>query len=225
MPFNMLIATCLLGDTCYNENKVKVYFERDSKDEKVLFFKIDDNHTENCVLKPGFRNYCYNTEQESNKCSKKITRHKKVSHLEADSSQKSNKVCDLLIYYSKGDTLEEIMCLTELKSDENDIDHALLQIMNTYNKFKDKVSSDYNSKYPKNTTWMGCVCCKRGSAPSYHDQQAIYDFINTSEYRNCKLNIEVFPVHYVSEYEPFYSCDIGKLLRQKFNHSLKQKNK
>jgi hypothetical protein len=47
MPFNVLIASGLLSELRFEENKVEVCFENKERDEKVLFFR----------LKPELREY------------------------------------------------------------------------------------------------------------------------------------------------------------------------
>lgn len=136
MPFNVLVATGLLSENRYKENEIEVFFENKQNYEKVLFFRV----------KPEFQEYyCLENPQteEERKCIEK--------------SKESNKMCDLLIYYSRKDAENDIICLVELKGNNDKCSYALEQLKSSFSKLACKTKKEYECKYRKKVTWIGCI--------------------------------------------------------------------
>ena len=186
----------------YEENGVKVRFEDKNSKEKVLFFKIDDNQTD-CIPKPGLRDFCYN--QELTK--KKLPPKSKIKPLEPE---ESFEICDLLIYYSKEDTKNDLLCLVELKGNEKELCKAVDQLNNTYSKLNKEIIPNYTKKYNKNVKWAGYICSsnlKRYESPSYELTKAL-------KYGKTKNKFSYFDI--IDDSGVTDGCEIGNYLRMIF---------
>ena len=129
MAFNMLVKTCLHSRLSFKGDSVDISFSRDKeyKDEKVLFFIIDENNNTNSKM----RRYL------------------------ADSKGRPHegKLCDLLIYYSRDDLQNDVICFVELKKNKADEKEAIEQVIETNNLFRKK----YRNNYGKNMKWAAYI--------------------------------------------------------------------
>ncbi len=134
MPYNMLVTTCLLENTSCKRQGVKVYANR-KRGEKILFFEIDENPN----TKSGFRPFCYGKQ-----------------------NLQREKICDLLVYYTRDKLKYDIICLVELKNTItiNLIKNACDQILQTKDGLRPKLDfSEYGE--PKPLVWAAYICYKR----------------------------------------------------------------
>ncbi|MCP4349763.1 MAG: hypothetical protein GY795_30145 [Desulfobacterales bacterium] len=148
MNFKQLYNTCLIKKTSYKDKGTSVEVSiKPEKGEEIYFFPIYDDKNENC--------------------NKEI--------FQKSLKMKEKKVCDLIVFYSKGD--KQTVCLVELKKGSN-ADKAADQILSVLNCFKPFLDSALknNSCCPKiksqQIEWRAYIICKGGSAHSDRQKKA-----------------------------------------------------
>jgi len=142
MPFNILVSTCLLEDTRYEENDVEVFINRE-KGERIIFFAIDNKPNK----ASGIRNFCY------------------IKH-------ESNRICDLLVYYNNDNLMYDILCLVELKPHKKYEGDAIDQLIKTQNRLSKRFEKSFRTPYgkPKSFKWIAYVCYDRRHASQKFDK-------------------------------------------------------
>ncbi len=116
----LLLSPCFMpGKKIFRENKTFVSVHPE-QDEAVLFFCTDDQ-TDNPHCKDGrFRQFLWGKQEGYN-------------------------LCDLIVFYAQG-TDKRVICFTELKDNIKDVDHAVTQIITTYNSLKKCIKLRYTAK-------------------------------------------------------------------------------
>jgi hypothetical protein len=108
------------------------------------------------------------------------------------------KVCDYLIYYSKEEKQNEIVCFLELKG--TNLEDAKKQVTETYRYLKMLLSAEFRSGEPQSLIWRICICL-HSHAPSTNPH------MRDELIRNYgKKNVEI--KHGISQH------NIGPLLRR-----------
>ncbi len=154
MPFERLLVSCLLPDTYgFQENKTFVEI-KPVPGETILFFCIDPNSKghPNCK-KSGLRGELWG-------------------------NQPGQPICDLLVFYAKGD--RRVLCFVELKDNKSDLNHATEQVINTYQALRPYL------KLTQNYTVQAFLI---GYAGSVYEQYGQYEKALEKEFKgNCIYN-------------------------------------
>lgn len=135
MVFNQIIPSCYYEKYTFEEERGKVWLDR-YDGEKILFFLIDP---------------------ESNPLSK-------VRRVFGTEGMQGDTICDLLILYGKSNKPGTLFCLVEVKTNYDDVKHAVRQLTNTRRNFMEKFNvCDYYNLF-KPLKWVGYIFYYEGSS-------------------------------------------------------------
>lgn len=135
MVFNQILPSCYYEKYTFEEDRGKVWLDR-YNGEKILFFLIDP---------------------ESNSMSN-------IRRVFGTEGVQGDTICDLLILYGTNNKPGTLFCLVEVKSNYNDVKHAVEQLSNTKKNFMDKFEiCDYYTLF-KPVRWVGYIFYYEGAS-------------------------------------------------------------
>jgi hypothetical protein len=139
----LFLSPCFLsGETTHRDSQTTLSINKKDleNDETLLFFDIDDQTEHHCDIS-----------DENN--------HRRKLRELFWQQQDGHSLCDLLVFFAKGN--ERIFCFVELKDNKSDFPKATEQVISTYDAFKKKLATSFQSKYIA----KAFICCSRGSLP------------------------------------------------------------